>query len=203
MRHNLLERAAGYALKAVGGVGGVGGVTPELSRHPTPCRGWDLRMLITHADESLTALQEGICAGAIALIGTAPAPGLASASCADLAAAFCDRVTRLLQVSCVCADTPDRVVTIAGLPITVGTLTAVAALEIAVHGWDVSQACGQCVPIPPALATDLLELSALLVPRAGRHPMFAEPVPVAPTASPSDRLIAFLGRHPLGAGTAR
>jgi hypothetical protein len=36
----------------------------------------------------------------------------------------------------------------------------------------------------------------VLVPRTGRHPLFAAPVTVAATAGPSDRLAAFLGRSP-------
>ena len=68
------------------------------------------------------------------------------------------------------------------------------------HGWDVSQACGRCQPVPPALAADLLELSVLLVPSAGRYPLFGPPVPVPCSASPSDRLAAFLGRAPVRPG---
>jgi hypothetical protein len=36
----------------------------------------------------------------------------------------------------------------------------------------------------------------VLVPGTGRHPLFAAPVTVPATASPSDRLAAFLGRTP-------
>jgi len=75
-------------------------------------------------------------------------------------------------------------------------MAATAALEVAVHGWDISRACGQRQPIPRALAIDLLAIAPVLVPRAGRHPLFAAPVAVAATASPSDRLAAFLGRSP-------
>jgi hypothetical protein len=55
---------------------------------------------------------------------------------------------------------------------------------------------GRGQPIPPVLATDLLVIAAVLVPGTGRHPLFAAPVTVAATASPSDRLTAFLGRTP-------
>jgi uncharacterized protein (TIGR03086 family) len=75
-------------------------------------------------------------------------------------------------------------------------LAATAALEVAVHGWDISRACGQRQPIPRALAIDLLAIAPALVPRAGRRPLFAAPVAVAATAGPSDRLTAFLGRTP-------
>jgi uncharacterized protein (TIGR03086 family) len=75
-------------------------------------------------------------------------------------------------------------------------MAAVAALEIAVHGWDISQACGQRQPIPRALATALLEIALVLVPSTGRQSLFAAPVTVPATAAPSDRLAAFLGRTP-------
>ena len=179
--HRLLERAVSYA------AGAVHGITPELLSRPTPCQGWDLRMLLWHVNESLAALHEGITAGSVAL---SPAPGDDPA--ADPVPTFHDRASRLLTAS---ADADSRhLITIADRPITLTIMTATAALEIAVHGWDISQARGHHRPIPHALAVDLLELSPLLVPRTIRHPLFAAPVPVALTASPSDRLTAFLGR---------
>ena len=75
-------------------------------------------------------------------------------------------------------------------------MAAAAALEVAVHGWDMSQACGQRQPIPHALAIDLLAIAPVLVPRTGRHPLFGAPVAAAATDGPSDRLAAFLGRTP-------
>jgi uncharacterized protein (TIGR03086 family) len=176
----LLERSAGYAM------GVVGGVAPEFLSRPTPCAGWDLRMLLEHVNESLAAVHEGVTGGQVALIADSACPS------ADPVLVFRDRVQRLLCVTasadCLAA------VGIADRSLPVGVMTAMASLEIAVHGWDVSQACGQCLPVPPELAADLLELSVLLVPRAGRYPLFGPPVPVSPAASPSDRLAAFLGR---------
>jgi hypothetical protein len=75
-------------------------------------------------------------------------------------------------------------------------MAAAAALEVAVHGWDISRACGQRQPIPRALATPLLVIAPVLVPRTGRHPLFAALVTVPAMAGPSDRLAAFLGRTP-------
>ena len=92
--------------------------------------------------------------------------------------------------------TPCQVVDIAGCPLAARVMAAAAALEVAVHGWDISRACGQREPIPRALAIDLLAIAPVLVPRIGRHPLFAAPVAVAATAGPSDRLAAFLGRSP-------
>ena len=53
------------------------------------------------------------------------------------------------------------------------------------------------LPIPAALATRMLRLGPLLV--AGREGLFGVPVEVPAQASPGDRLVGYLGRHP-GAG---
>jgi uncharacterized protein (TIGR03086 family) len=181
----LLEPSIGYAL------GAVLAVTPELLPRPTPCRGWDLRMLLRHACESLTAFGEGIETGRVGLEAAAPDGDLA----ADPARAFRDRAGQLLNAWT--GPGPRRqVVDIAGCPLAAGVMAAAAALEVAVHGWDISRACGQRQPIPRALAIDLLAIAPVVVPRDGRHQLFAEPVAVAATAGPSDRLAAFLGRSP-------
>ena len=87
-------------------------------------------------------------------------------------------------------------------------MTCTGAVEIAVHGWDVSAARSRAArsradwggagggarPIPPALATRMLRLGPLLV--AGREGLFALPVEVPAQASPGDRLVGYLGRRP-------
>jgi uncharacterized protein (TIGR03086 family) len=177
----LLEPAIGYAL------GAIQAVTPDLLSRATPCRGWDLRMLLRHASESLAALSEGACGGRV---GLRPA---AEDATADPVRTFRDRAGLLLG-AWTSATGPPEVITIADRCLPPSILAAAGALEIAVHGWDMSQACGHCLPIPALLATDLLEVAPLLVPALGRRPLFADPVAVAPTADPSDRLTAFLGR---------
>jgi uncharacterized protein (TIGR03086 family) len=181
----LLEPSVSYAL------GAVLAVTPELLSHPTPCAEWDLWMLLRHACESLAAFGEGIEAGRVDLDPAAEDGDLT----ADPARAFRDRACQLLD-----AWTSPRhqrqVIEIADCPLPAGVLAAAAALEVAVHGWDISRACGQCQPIPRPLAAGLLVVAPVLVPRAGRHPLFAAPVTMPATAGPSDRLAAFLGRTP-------
>ena len=80
-------------------------------------------------------------------------------------------------------------------------MAAAAALEVAVHGWDISRACGQRQPIPRALAAGLLAIARCWSP-ARRHPLFAAPLTVAATATPSDRLAAYLGDIPGASITA-
>jgi len=181
----LLEPSISYAL------GAALAVTPEFLSRPTPCREWDLRMLLRHACESLAAFGEGIEAGRVGLDAAAEDEALLT----DPARAFRDRVGQL-PGAWTGPGHERHVVDIAGCPLAAGVMAATAALEVAVHGWDISRACGQRQPIPRALATGLLAIAPVLVPRSGRHPLFAAPVAVAATAGPSDRLTAFLGRCP-------
>jgi uncharacterized protein (TIGR03083 family) len=207
----LLEPAISYALVTVQAV------TPELLPQPTPCQSWDVGMLLRHATESLAALQEGIDAGRI---GLGPGP---DEEAGDPAALFRDRAGRFLSAWTRIAQTPqtgagrtettqtgtDRaetartgtddcpeIIAIADRRLTLGLMSGVGALEMAVHGWDLSQACGHCQPIPGPLAIGLLHISPLLIPRTGRAPLFGPPVTVPPMATPSDHLVAYLGRNP-------
>jgi uncharacterized protein (TIGR03086 family) len=179
----LLESAIRYALSTVQAV------TPDLLSRPTPCRGWDLRMLLRHACESLAALREGADAGRVGLLPSGDACGAA-----DPVHVFRERAGLLLGARAA-PPRPRPAIVIADYPLPPDIVAATGALEIAVHGWDVSRTCGQRRPIPGALAADLLAVAPMLVPGHGRYPLFAAPVAVAPTASPSDRLAAFLGRR--------
>jgi uncharacterized protein (TIGR03086 family) len=179
----LLEPAIGYALAATATV------TPEFLSRPTPCQGWDLRMLLRHACESVAAICEGLDAGCIDLYPSGEDADVAS----DPGRAFRDRAGRLLG-ACANAGRQHEVIRIADGLLPTSAMAGAGALEIAVHGWDVSRACGHCQPIPSALAADLLAIAPLLVPGTDRQPLFAPPVSVPPEADSSDRLAAFLGR---------
>ena len=180
-----LDHALSYAARSVLDV------TPALLPRPTPCRGWNLDMLLRHASESLAALHDGTVTGHVALIPAAPGRGPA----ADPARTFRGQAGRLLAAR---ATTGRRrqVLDIGDLPLPAIALECTGAIEIAVHGWDISQACGQHRPIPDALAATLLAIAPLLIPETGRHPLFSPPVRAAAQASPGDRLVAFLGREP-------
>jgi uncharacterized protein (TIGR03086 family) len=181
----LLEQAISYAGRSVIDV------TPALLPRPTPCRGWNLEMLLRHASESLAALHDATVTGHVALTSATPDRDLA----ADPARIFRDRAVRLLAARAT-SDRRHQVFDIGDLPLPAIAMECAGAIEIAVHGWDVSQACGQNRPIPDALAASLLAIAPLLIPETRRHPQFSPPVTAAAQAGPGDRLVAYLGRKP-------
>lgn len=188
--HRRLTEALGYADVVLGAVSG----RPLSS--PTPCREWDLRMLLEHAEDSLAVLLVGLTEQRITEPPAPTPPDTmppgAARSAADLVGGFRRHAAELLDASAL-ADSGSQV-SVDGHPLPVDCLRTVGALEIAVHAWDISQACGQRLPVPEELAAGLLTQVSLLVPRLGRDPLFAAPVqpPARPTCG--ERLVAYLGR---------
>jgi uncharacterized protein (TIGR03086 family) len=187
----LLEQAVGYALATTAQT------TPQLLPLATPCTGWDLRTLVLHVGDSLGVLTDALQAGQIS---ARPLPGHEPTTQADPVACL-RRQARDLLAACA-ASAEERLVAIADRELTTSMVTAAGAIEIAVHSWDISAACGARQPVPPGLAAALLPLAPLLIPRATRAGLFADPVPVPEAACPGDRLVAFLGRRPRSDGSA-
>jgi uncharacterized protein (TIGR03086 family) len=177
----LLHRAVAYALDAVDTV------TPGLLSRPTPCAAWDLQTLLRHTSASVRALREGVSCGRVTLF-----PRHAGGATCSAAQALRVEVVGMLDEWSSAGDA--GTVAIADHRIPLSMLAGAAALEIAVHGWDIAQASGDRRPIPPGLAADLLALSPGLVPDDNRHGLFAPPVTAAVTAGPDEKLRAFLGR---------
>jgi uncharacterized protein (TIGR03086 family) len=180
----LLERAVSYLL------GNLRLVTPQALSNPTPCRDWDLEALLRHLSDSLLALYEAVDRGHVDL-----------EAATDDADAAVDPVAAVRMRACALlgawAGAGGRdVISIAGMAMTAPLVTATGALEVAVHGWDIAQACGSSRPIPPQLADAMLPLVPLLVTDADRPVRFAAPVAVSPLADSAERLVAFLGRTP-------
>jgi uncharacterized protein (TIGR03086 family) len=184
----LLEQAVSYAGRSVLAV------TPALLARPTPCWGWNLEMLLRHAAESLAALHDATVTGHVALISAAPDRDPA----ADPARTFRDQAVLLLAARAT-ADVLHQVIGVGDLALPAIAIESAGAIEIAVHGWDISQACGQNRPIPDALAASLLAIAPLLISGTDRHPLFSAPVTTPARAGPGDRLVAYLGRRPCGA----
>jgi len=181
----LLERAMAYTL------GGLLLVTPGAMSNPTPCDDWDLRALLLHMNDSLLTLHQAIAVGHLDDDNDDDYgdPGL------DPVASLRNRGCRMIGAWANARDPGD--ISIVDRVLTPGIVAAAGAVEVTVHGWDVARACGQDRPVPRALAEELLELCPLFVRDADRPTRFAPRVDLTPALdSPSDRLVAFLGRDP-------
>jgi uncharacterized protein (TIGR03086 family) len=190
----LLAGAISYMLGVCAPIG-----TAEMTL-PTPCPDWDLAMLLGHLCQSMADLETALRTGRLDLTEPVGRAG------GDPVEALRDGAAQLLCAG-YCYGGPDCFVAVGGLPVPAGLVACTGAVEIAVHGWDVSVARGRAgrggagrgggvpqTPIPAALATRMLRLSPLLV--AGREGLFAVPVEVPAQASPGDRLVSYLGRNP-------
>ena len=181
----LLERAIGYTR------GNLTLVTPERMSAPTPCVGWDLRSLLVHMEDSLVSLHE---AGSMRRVRV----DVPAAASTDLVEALRWRACQLLADWSRSWSSPGpgrgKDVLVDDRPITPSVLTSAGALEVAVHGWDVAMACGEPRPLPDLLAADLLRVAPVLVRPEDRGTRFGPAISPSPGATPSERLLAFLGR---------
>ena len=186
----MMRRAVDYALTAVDTV------TTDLLSQPTPCAKWNLRMLLSHACESVAALHEGLASGRVELF---PAEGNDTASDPT-----CRLRAGLIQLRDEWIGTSDScIIAVADHRIPRSLVAAAAALEIAVHGWDVFQATGHDRPIPADLAAELLAISTQLIPADNRHRLFARPVRTSTSDNAGQQLVAFLGRSPAAENPTR
>jgi uncharacterized protein (TIGR03086 family) len=179
----LLERSLGYTRA---------GLIRCLSADPrtrTPCAEWDLSDLLAHMEESLDAIVE-MATGSLSLVPTGPAAGVAG-RVERLQLKACDLLGRWsggpAATSAGSVLVHDRV---APTPL----LLTAAALEVAVHGWDVHASVGSDVPFPEALARDLLPVVPHVV--DPRH--FSSPIPPTPRSSAVASLLGLVGRSGLG-----
>jgi uncharacterized protein (TIGR03086 family) len=178
----LLESAIGYALTSLADV------RPARLDGPTPCREWTLELLLVHLGDSILVLRQAVADGRIDQVSRAanhrtPTAGVRAEAIA-------------LLETCAAVRTDESVVRVGDRELP-GSLAAVTgAMEITVHGWDIGVASGLRRPIPPLLAGVLLALAPVILPPQIRPGLFDEPVVLPAEAGVSDRLVAFLGRHP-------
>jgi len=183
----LLERAIGYTLGSLVLVG------PGQLTAPTPCARWDLRRLLRHMDDSLRTLHVAIAAGHLDLSAGAPTDADSGDPVADPVGALRSRACAMMGAW---ADPRGpTAVTIGGAGLPAGILAVAGAVEVAVHGWDVAQACGADRPIPSSLAAALLGPALLFVDDGDRPRRFGPAVAVRRRAGPGERLLGHLGRH--------
>jgi uncharacterized protein (TIGR03086 family) len=159
---------------------------------PTPCSLWSLQELLDHTIGTLTMFADALApAGAGAKPDAREVRALSETPWDRAIAELAARSRQAWKAPGVMDRTFE-------LPF--GTMPAPVAvsanlLEVVVHGWDISQASGEAADIPDALALPILEFAreALVDPNRGDN--FAADLGIGGT--PSDQLVAFLGRKAL------
>ena len=189
----LLDSAVSYALDSAA----LG--TAQLLACPTPCLGWDLATLLDHVSDSIGVLHQAVTAGCATVTASVAPPGYPWPG-PDPVARLRGQAGRLLD-ACAAARPAEQRVAIWDRELTASVVAVTGAIEIAVHGWDISVACGACRPVPPGLAAVLLPIAPLLIAPGTRPGLFADPVRLPGPASLGDQLVAFLGRQPRPTGT--
>jgi uncharacterized protein (TIGR03086 family) len=181
----MLERAVGYTRVQLQTV------TREMLCVPTPCERWTLGALLEHMEESLDALVQAADLGHV-WVADRPGP-VEPPSAIEAVERLRVRACSLLGAWSAVARDDD--VMVGDRPLSSSVLACAGALEVAVHGWDVSQATGVRAPIPAALARELLIWADVLVGDADRPERFDHPLS-GPSVGPSSRLLMKLGREP-------
>jgi uncharacterized protein (TIGR03086 family) len=196
---DLLDRAVAYTRLCLHVV------TPRTLGRPTPCARWDLAALLDHMDDSLAAFAEA-SQGYLDLRrlpdhhqGSQGSQGSVSPLAGGPGLAVVDRLrTRACTLLAAWAEPPLGRVVLgdpgSGVSLAPEALLGVGALEIAVHGWDVTQATGERRTLPAALADDLLPVAAEYVTDADRPSRFGKVRTTGPHPDPATALLAHLGR---------
>jgi uncharacterized protein (TIGR03086 family) len=175
-----LQRAIGVLVDKVKGV------TPEDLHRPTPCSEFDVEALLNHLLIVIRMMSE-------ADQSQPPAPPRPTVEFEGRSVEWLiegDPVRQLVEAAeRLAAQWADR--DPSGFP-----FLRVGFRELLVHAWDVAKAIGQDTTLPDDLATALLQ-GSLPYDAAMRGPTgFGRRMEVAPDASATDKLAAFMGRQP-------
>lgn len=169
----------------------IAGVRSDQMDEQTPCAEFDTRALINHIIGG-TAMM-GIIAEGGTVDVDGPTPDLAGE---DPVSVYAGAKRKALDGF----SAPGAMERQFAFPF--GTLPgpmalAVALTETVIHGWDLAKATGQDTTIDPGLAETLLAgAQRMLGPQAREGGAFGPAVDVPDDASPTDKLVAFMGRRP-------
>lgn len=161
---------------------------PQDWTRPSPCAEWDARQVLVHVTGTVQKVvamlgDSGRYAGAPASVADAPEPRVAIDrwhEAAHQAAALVENADLQRVVETPWGEAP--LSSALGLP----------ASDCAVHSWDIAAAAGIRLDLPDLLLDHVDRLSQRL--SESRAPFFGPQVPAPAGASPTEQLMAWLGR---------
>jgi uncharacterized protein (TIGR03086 family) len=184
---DVLEQQAGRTGKLVAGV------TPDQLSASTPCPGFDVRTLLNHMVGGYLLMVRA------AKGETTPGGDMPDVIGDDPTSAY-ERSSADLIETFRAPDVLSRTFNLGGTEVPGDQALGIAIMEAVVHGWDLATATGQDATIDPSLATAMLQTlrdGGLI--ESFRNPKgdpFGPEVAVDANTSPSDKLVAYLGRTP-------
>ncbi len=165
----------------------------------TPCGDWDVGDVLGHMAESLECIDGALRCG---VVPSAEDHGASRLQLGPLYTRL-EAASRSLAAAATWRREQRVPVRIGGLPLEREQLLHVAALEAAVHAWDISVSVSMHLPIGQGLAASLLSGLEGVVNVHTADGAFAPPLACPAEAPASERLLAALGRDPRWlAGTA-
>ena len=171
---DLYRRASQWTLDKVAGA------ATQLDAE-TPCDGWDVRTLLSHMLETQRYFAGSARGEDVRRPSSHPAQELP----ADPVEAF--ERARDDTIETFSAD---------GVIEKTGPSLGIAFSDQLLHGWDLAKATGQDATMPEGLAEAAYEMIHGRFTDEQRKGTFKPEVPVEPTASAQDKLLAYTGRDP-------
>lgn len=173
----------------------VGAIPAGALRAPTPCDQWNVGQVLQHAAGDQLAYAGRLTGGPGPDEDPFAPTGTLAGSPTELLEPALDAAAEAFAG--VEPGTAEVAVPLPPFTLDAETAVAAAALDAAVHAWDLAGATGQASPLPPALAAALSPAArALAEPLRGfAYAPALAPAP-DPDADPAGALLAFLGRRP-------
>lgn len=175
-----LSETFDHAAKVVAGVG------PDQLDDPTPCTEWNVQTLLSHSLGTIVNM--GRSASGDELVAMVALED-------DRGAQFRKEADRTLAAWR--ARGLDGEVDVGAGPMPAAAALSVNLIDTATHSWDLARATGQDAALPDDLAAVVLAASEQVVnDDVRRFAGIAPAIPAGADATPTDRLVAFMGRQP-------
>ncbi|HEY2286804.1 MAG TPA: TIGR03086 family metal-binding protein, partial [Streptosporangiaceae bacterium] len=176
----------------IAGVGAAGWAAP------TPCEQWNAGQVLRHAAGDQLAFAAAITGSG----GPAENPFEPSAASPDDPADYLEAAL-LGAVAAWSTVTPGTASLPTPLPqgaMAADDAAAAAALDMAVHAWDIAAATGQPDPLPAELAARLMPVALAIVEPLRAYGVYAAALSPEPGDDAAAALLRYLGRPPAWSG---
>lgn len=172
----------------------VAGVPEGGWSRPTPCADWSAAQVLHHA-----ALDQQIWGAVVG--GTEPSDENAFAPTGVFGVEPADYAHHALDSSALAWTVIDEDAGPVPTPLPQGAMepaaaASAAALDAAIHAWDIAVATGQDSPLTPELARSLTPVARRIAEPLRAYGVYAAALEADADADEAAMLLAFLGRHP-------